>query len=333
MYLHFRNSAMRKYLQFFFLMMLAEFVQAQNLIGNCSFENYSQCPNALSQIYYSVGWENWCADADFYDSCSIATSVDVPNNWQGVQLAEDGDGYAGFFSYYSPASIPQHPKNIRDNIATELTSPLMIGQAYLISLYVCLSDKSTCASNNIGIKFTTKSFSQYGLGSLTTPLTNNVAQFNYNQVIIDQENWVKLSGSFIADSEYKYLVIGNFFDDSLTDTPLITPPYCYSYYYVDNISLTPDSGNNDAIGLIEMNDDKFLIYPNPTNNAINFSNEMKFFPGKNYMMSIISEEGEVVMRSGDITSQCIEVSGLVSGTYILEISNSELNIHRKFIKQ
>src|SRR5205814_9805522 len=78
--------------------------------------------------------------------------------------------------------------------------------------------------------------------------------------------WVLLSGSFIADSAYSHLTIGNFFVDSLTDT-LFFPPTSHAYYYVDDISVVEDTETgNESLSKRDM-----ILFPNPTSDILNLS--------------------------------------------------------------
>ena len=50
------------------------------------------------------------------------------------------------------------------------------------------------------------------------------------------QQWIKISERFVASSESEYLVIGNFFPDSLTLTkPGPSGSLPYAYYYIDDV--------------------------------------------------------------------------------------------------
>jgi hypothetical protein len=75
------------------------------------------------------------------------------------------------------------------------------------------------ASNNIGVRFTTKPYS----ASFPPPI-NNTATLNTDTIVKDTLNWILLSWNFTADSAYNYIYIGNFFDNAHTDTVVINAP-------------------------------------------------------------------------------------------------------------
>jgi hypothetical protein len=62
-------------------------------------------------------------------------------------------------------------------------------------------------------------------------------------VITDTANWTLVSGSFVADSAYRYIVLGNFFDDAHTDTVHFIPgPSAAAYYLYDAICVSSVPG-------------------------------------------------------------------------------------------
>lgn len=70
---------------------------------------------------------------------------------------------------------------------------------------------------------------------------NNQSLFHSDSILTDTVNWIKLSTSFIADSAYQYLIIGNFYDDNNTDTLSVNNIGNVGYYYIDDVCLTTDS--------------------------------------------------------------------------------------------
>ncbi|MGB1319238.1 MAG: hypothetical protein ACPG5W_13560, partial [Flavobacteriales bacterium] len=88
----------------------------------------------------------------------------------------------------------------------------------------------------------------------------------------DKIRWIKVSGSFVAEGGERYLAIGNFNNDSNTDTisvpnggSLVNQPEGYwdeAGYFIDDVSVIPDSiylGTNDfEEGKVKLN-----LYPNP----------------------------------------------------------------------
>jgi hypothetical protein len=238
----------------------------QNLVPNESFEIYDTCPNAQNQVHYCSGWENWLATSDYYNACAPCCAASVPYNLHIInpnfQIPHSGDAYMGYANYWTRAYIGPYPY-LRDHFAIQLVQPMQTGSTYNFSMNVSLTNylNSPCASNKIGVKFTTQSFSAYD-NQIISPLVNNAASLYFDSLITDTANWVTLSGLFVADSAYQYIVIGNFFDDFNTDTLILDTniSLCYSYYFVDDVSVSVTTSIEEAV-----NSNPLKIYPNPLN--------------------------------------------------------------------
>lgn len=106
--------------------------------------------------------------------------------------------------------------------------------------------------------YTTVPFSSFD----SAPIDNNVSIYS-NSIVLDSTNWIKISGSFIADSAYDYLIIGNFFTDSALTA-------IYSYYYLDQVTLSTDSALVNQISN-EIHNEHIIISPNPASDEIEIS--------------------------------------------------------------
>lgn len=208
----------------------------QNLVRNPSFEDTINCPAALNQLYTTSDWFNYGISPDYYNACST-TGVNVPNAIFGFQNAHTGTGMIGMFLKRKPNS--PDGINAKEFIGTELISNLNIGFKYYFSCFINFSYRSldAVACNKFGMKLSTVPFdsTQY------LNLVNNFAILYTDSIVIDSVQWFKLNGSFIADSNYQYLILGNFFEDQFIDTISIGQFPDYSYYYIDDICLSQDS--------------------------------------------------------------------------------------------
>ena len=211
----------------FSLLAISLNVNAQlNLVTNPSFEQYSSCPTGLAQANKATGWNSFNS-AEYFNVCATSTDVQVPVNYMGYQNAATGNAYCGFFAYF--ASVDYH-----EFLYSQLLSNLIIGQKYFVSFKVSPADSGFCVySNKTGIKF---------FKALPNSISlSNSAQIYTNSIITDTSNWTKISGSFVADSSYKYIVIGNFFSDANTDIIDHNCGVPVSYYYIDDICVSVDS--------------------------------------------------------------------------------------------
>jgi gliding motility-associated-like protein len=95
-------------------------------------------------------------------------------------------------------------------LSTKLTNVLKQNTCYYAELYANLSNVSELATNQISLLFSISEFT-------TTPrsFTNTIqaqVQWDTTQCFTDTLNWVKISGTFIAQGGEEYLTIGNFKD-------------------------------------------------------------------------------------------------------------------------
>jgi len=198
------------------------------------------------------------------NSCA-GTSMSVPNNWGGYQQPASGNAYGAFATYANM------PPTYREYVGGNLTTPLTIGTKYFVSFKVALSINSTaggnCASNKIGALFSTVAYP-----SSTFSLFGNTPPVYTDSIIVDTTDWTMISGSFIADSNYTHIIIGNFFDDAHTSVVNLAAGFSdFAYYYLDDVKLSTDSafveaGIEDRDAFLELN-----VFPVPFTKNLSFS--------------------------------------------------------------
>jgi hypothetical protein len=220
-----------------------------NLVPNPSFEDTVACPNSTNQVDRAVGWYPSRNTPDYFNECDWVNGLlGVPNNTVGYQYAHAGNAYCGMVSY-----MHIYP-NAREHFTCALLSQLAIGKKYKLSFYTSWSGKHRIACNKLGMLLSTYSYNTTNINPL-----NNYCQLYTDSIIVDSVGWVLVEGSFIADSNYSFLTIGNFFDSSMVDT--IRPvPSSIAYYYIDDVSVTEDTSTS----LPELNSSSDIkIFPNP----------------------------------------------------------------------
>ncbi len=293
---------------------------AQNLVPNGDFEKYDTCPNDWMQLSFCQNWSSFRGDPDYYNSCSTNWDIKPPNTFFGFQFPHSGVAYASLYTYQNPES------NNRELMGSPLNSQLLIGQKYYISFYISLGGyhSSTVGTNKMGIKFSTVPYSE------TNPATiNNFAHYYSDSIITDTLNWVCIRGSFIADSSYSYIIIGNFFVDSLTNT--INSSYAHiAFYFIDDICVSTDSLYcENWVGVNEQSENReeeITIYPNPAYNNVSVSSKN----GENIKHIVITDLTGRQVYSNNYGTGSIEtemnILFLQPGNYFVTIATSE-NIH------
>jgi hypothetical protein len=315
---------------FTFYCSLFTFLQAQNLVPNPSFEEYTVCPNDYGGNNLSNGWFPFSSSPDYFNSCTLNQIVSVPKNAFGYQNAATGNAYCGFACY--------HPSNWNELLGTKLSTTLVLGTKYYVSLKVSLSDYSPCAIDKLGVLFSTVSYcdsldSNNVCYSPPAPL-RNFAHVYSSQIISDTTNWTTIKGSFVADSAYQYIIIGNLFDYAHTNyTLLYGNSACAGssvvYYYVDDICVSIDSltcYKPDDISE-NFNIDKINIYPNPSNDYVYI--HVKNDNNITFLCNIINSYGEIIQQLKN--PLLIDISNLTNGIYLFQIKIGNEFISKKII--
>lgn len=298
----------------------------QNLVPNPSFEDTVACPTGSGQIYNSVNWTTFCLSPDYYHTCnSNPFDVSVPNNWAGYQQPASGNAYVGFGTYSNSGA------NTREYPACTLSSPLNIGVKYYISFKVSLALSSfiqaNCASNKIGAMFTK--------GIYPCNITNNPPVYT-DSIITDSLNWTRITGSFVADSAYTYLVIGNFFDDANTDTVKFFNDFSdNAYYYLDDVCVGTDSNYvynySYTTGINENNiQTEISCYPNPIRDNLTIQNSSN----KKIDITIYNVLGELLYSVQNILDRTfsIDLSDTKQGILLINIKSENQITNYKLFK-
>ncbi|MFM2225489.1 MAG: hypothetical protein RJA07_1691 [Bacteroidota bacterium] len=317
----------------FFLFSFSVIAQV-NLVPNPSFEDTINCPDMISQIEKCKDWFNYGNSPDYFNECAkplplnFYSNATIPVNSLGVQYAASGKAYAGLVTHDSTTI------DYREYIGCQLNNLLQIGTKYYVSFKISLADSSWFSSNKIGISFT--KFSH----SLSNPiLPNNKSIVYSHQIISDTSNWTRITGSFVADSIYEYLVLGNFFTDNQTSF-LLTHSHSQllrdAYYYVDDICVSTDSiyaFNYVYTGINEVNKNinEISIQPNPTTHSISCTlpDETKSIEIEN----IIGQKVLIEKIEPSTKSYSKDVSLFPNGLYFLTIKTKNFSQTIKFIKQ
>lgn len=208
-----------------------------NVIPNGNFEQYTQCPGTTSQVDRCTGWRQYnVSTSDYMNACHTGTIVDVPVNTFGFQYAASGDGYMGGYVFIDNPSLIN--LQYKEHIAIQIP-PLVKGKVYEFSMSVSLADKSSFASDDLGVLFYDNgpTTPDTGYSLQTTPQIN----FKGFGVITDTAKWTRVSGTIYADSAYDNIVIGSFSPYGALNVVPVTPAIPmlskYCYYYFDSVVL------------------------------------------------------------------------------------------------
>ena len=210
----------------------------QNYVSNHSFEDNTTIPcgpisssaaldlAATGWIYASRGTSDIHSTTVSTTCWNHATSTSGP----GSQAPRTGDEMGGFYGY-----IAGRTDDYREYLQVKLDSTMEIGQLYCVEMYVSLADNyNGYAIGNIGMLLSVNKVDIPGYGPI--PRTPHILE---TSIVTNDTGWHRITGSFIADSAYDYLVLGSFGDSAALPKMRISTSVTYSYYFFDDIFVVP----------------------------------------------------------------------------------------------
>jgi hypothetical protein len=331
------ESQLLKYLKckvpFLFLIILPFFAKSQNLVPNPSFEEYLECPNDPIQnieIEKAYPWTSFRQTPDFFHPCDETGMMSSPwSNIFGFGIPYHEIGKGGFFAVGGVST--------REIAGIELIEPMVTGENYFVTFQLLRSfgggghSNCDCASNNLGLKFTTRAYSV----NETVPI-DNFAHVLHEEVISDTTNWTEVSGWFLADSAYTHLAIGTFF----TNEFIIIENYNNyiaglptTYYFLDAVCVSTNPMDCDELRPVSVEEtmvSSIVVYPNPVNATLQIHSDFTITE-----LNIYDVTGKQLMNSkSSQVNKTLNVTTLSKGLYILVVqfeNGTQQNV--SFIKQ
>jgi len=204
----------------------------ENIIPNPSFELYSSPP---------IGWfykgEHYTSVMKYWSAATNASPdvfgprVRVPAHWAdkgfGKQIPRTGNSMSGITVY----GCTQGKPHCREYIEIQMSEPLVVGQNYYAEMWLNHLPRSLRV-DKIGFYFSEEKVLEMTDGLLSfSPQVKAMEMLSSNN-----GRWLQVSGRFQAKTPAEYLIIGNFFPDSLTHTePAPKDPLPFGYYYVEDV--------------------------------------------------------------------------------------------------
>ncbi len=297
---------------------------SQNLVPNPSFEvkQNSNCPGTIGIVNDSPPWDIPSQGTpDLFNTCStLALNNAVPSNFRGYQYPRTGNGYVGgaFYGHSGGVCYIEY-------IQIQLDTPLIANEKYCASFYVNLSNWSLVGIRNIGMYFSTTH-----TNSSTTCELNFIPQIKDTNYVIDTLNWTEVYGQFTAHGGERYIIIGNFNSDSLTDTIHTGGFLGEAYYFIDDVNVhccICDSTSHLGVG--ELKKEEMEVYPNPATTSITLTLQQR--EGKVTIYNVLGE----MLNTTKITNTATEVDigTLPKGLFFIEVRTEKGIMRKKFIKQ
>ena len=190
-----------------------------NLVPNYSFEDtigdcqlvmiINTSSNSKVKNWTTIGgsspdYMNICANSISYPSWST-----IPANAHSYQYPHLGNAYVDIYTYYTLSSTDSALIDA-EYLITQLKQPLKNNTCYYGEMFINLASISNVAINQISMLFSSNAYN-----SIAHSFTNTIqpqVQWDTTSYFKDTLNWVKVSGTFIAQGGEQFLNIGNFKD-------------------------------------------------------------------------------------------------------------------------
>ena len=190
-------------------------VVEKNIVPNGSFENYRKKSGSIKQ---AIPWQQ-IASVDYYQG-------PLSNDTSVRKGAYKGTCYAGL----------RFQKKYKEFLQVKLAEPLRRGSVYEYEMYIRLAYWSNASLKSFGALFTKTGYKGQGDVSKTAMVDSVMKKGSF----INNYQWFKLSGKYLADGGEKYLTIGNFNASVKKDMErmnIFKFGFKEAYYFIDDISL------------------------------------------------------------------------------------------------
>ncbi|MEZ4761143.1 MAG: T9SS type A sorting domain-containing protein [Flavobacteriales bacterium] len=293
---------------------------AQNLVPNPGFEETDSCTFGLG-LGELHNWYSAYLTPDHLQSCLPYGSANgLPMNQFTYQQPYEGNSCAGIHTYDGDSG-----QEWREWLLVPLLNTMVPGQTYYCSFRAnaafggnVSNPNIWLASDHLGMFFTT--YDRHWTWGDPYPAALNQAHILYPQILSDTVGWTLVSGSFVADSAYTYLMIGNFFSNALTDTLHFAPPgpnwNAYSYTLVDAVCVSPDPDGCELGQSIVTREEVVepFVFPNPATDVLVIGN------AAGYDAVVLDMLGQRVWGGRVYNDRfAVDVGSWARGAYVLQV--------------
>lgn len=298
---------------------------AQNLVPNPGFEEADTCSDQLPPFVGIHDWYSINGSPDHLRSClPYGDFRGLPMNFHTYQEPFEGFSCVGIYTYLQGGFNGEY----REWIMAPLLAPMVVGQTYYCSFRANAAFGGNAqypqiwlANDNVGLRFTTLAIPPWSVND-PYPVPPNHAHILYPQILADTVGWTLVSGSFVADSAYQYVMIGQFFNNALTDTLHFSPqgvpwywlPRAYTLVDAVCVSSSPE-GCDLGQGVGDMQATGLVLFPNPARDQLIVGQRA------GAEAQVLDAVGRLLWQ-GRITSDrwVLEVGAWARGAYVLRMS-------------
>jgi hypothetical protein len=215
------------------------------LVRNGGFENLDKSVKTYDQLPAATGWTNVNLGlADVFVPTASPKTVGIPVNDYGTMEPQEGEHYAGFFSWKDDVqrnydAVDQTDvfkpgwNEYSEYIESELIKRLEKGKEYEIVFHVALSGNSDRTIMGLGAFV-----SEVPLKYQHRKFLGQVPQVYTEEMLKEKGKWTEVRGTFKADGTETHIILGVFpYVGGESERLIEGHDNQYAYYYIDGISL------------------------------------------------------------------------------------------------
>lgn len=312
-----------------FYFLFCGYAQAQNMVPNPGFEAYlnTSC-GIMTQPEFNATMMGWVNPTGASPQVFFTNNADTCYNHQpenlyagpigikGSQIPRSGNVMIGLWLYTIDGL------NQRQYVQSELITPMIAGNTYRVEFYVSLADSMEHSIDKIGAYLSAEA-----IGSSNSEPLSYTPQVVADGFISDVVNWVQITDTIVAQDDYTYITIGNFFDDANTNTevnPLSSgAPGTYgAFYFLDDVKIE----EVNTTGINDLNELTYAIYPTIVRD------ELTVQLAETCIIEIYNSLGQIIFTKRASGKINVNMSTLPKGVYIVSLRNEKMHLSRKVIK-
>jgi outer membrane protein OmpA-like peptidoglycan-associated protein len=193
---------------------------SQNLVKNSSFED-CEIPRTSKSFWLGNlnDWNDIIDDTWYFNRNSIddgyvgpsefrkvavEKGLGIPYNFIGKQEPHSGNAYIAIESFCPGDIVSGIPVLVQGN----LSETLIKGHLYYAELFVSKADNYSSTTSSVWISFSDKEYRTTDTVAYYTNLPKQIKNPS-NNFIIDAKGWQKVSGTFVAKGNEKFIGIGS----------------------------------------------------------------------------------------------------------------------------
>ncbi len=260
-----QNSSMKKIMCLFFFLGSFQFATSQNLIPNPSFEEVNEIVPYWSGTFskFNRRIKTWSSPTQGSPDILFYKLLDkmFPKREKvdlGKHLPRTGKLMVGIKTF----GCLTNTMHCKEYLQVPFKEPLRSGEEYYYEYWVSPVELSVKV-NGFGMALGLEKMEDFmHTGMLDIPPAHIAEE------IIDGDSiqWHKISGTFIADDNHKYAILGNFNDDQMIKSKVEKDGMDYGYYLIDDVLVKPTNPKihslSPPVAVSKFKPNKVMILPN-----------------------------------------------------------------------